>query len=65
MEIFRPTGMYGRWGWRGQVAYLAALLVMVPFMVTTPFTGFAARALADATVELTVAAGRIVAERPA
>jgi purine-cytosine permease-like protein len=37
--------MYGRWGWRGQVAYLVALLVMVPFMVTTPFTGFAARAL--------------------
>jgi nucleobase:cation symporter-1, NCS1 family len=44
-EIFRPAGMYGRWGWRGQVAYLVALLVMVPFMVTTPFTGFAAHAL--------------------
>jgi purine-cytosine permease-like protein len=44
-EIFRPDGMYGRWGWRGQVAYLVALLVMVPFMVTTPFTGFAAHAL--------------------
>ena len=44
-EIFRPTGMYGSWGWRGQVAYLVGLLVMVPFMVTTPFTGFAARAL--------------------
>jgi purine-cytosine permease-like protein len=44
-EIFRPAGMYGRWGWRGQVAYLVALLAMVPFMVTSPFTGFAARAL--------------------
>ena len=44
-EIFRPAGMYGRWGWRGQVAYLVALLVMVPFMVTSPFTGFAAHAL--------------------
>jgi len=44
-EIFRPTGMYGRWGWRGQVAYLVALLAMVPFMVTAPFTGFAAHAL--------------------
>ena len=44
-EIFRPAGMYGRWGWRGQVAYLVALLAMVPFMVTAPFTGFAAHAL--------------------
>ena len=92
------NSMYGRWGWRGQVAYLVALLVMVPFMVTSPFTGFAAHALggvdygparlrradlavldtdvlaagyasarrfpvADAAVELTVAAGRIVHER--
>ncbi len=46
-EIFNPYGMYGRWGWRGQVAYLVALAVMVPFMVTTPFIGFAAAALGN------------------
>ena len=44
-EIFRADGIYGRWGWRGQAAYGIALLAMVPFMVTTPFTGFAATAL--------------------
>lgn len=44
-EIFRPDGIYGRWGWRGNLAYVVSLAVMVPFMVTTPFTGFAAAAL--------------------
>ena len=44
-EIFKPQGSYGRWGWRGQVSYLVALAVMVPFMVTTPFTGSIAAAL--------------------
>lgn len=51
-EIFRPDGMYGRWGWRGQAAYGLALLAMTPFMVTAPFTGPAARAFGgvDATI---------------
>jgi len=44
-EIFKPQGIYGRWGWRGQVSYLVALAVMVPFMVTSPFTGSLAAAL--------------------
>jgi purine-cytosine permease-like protein len=44
-EIFRPDGIYGRWGWRGNLAYGASLAVMAPFMVTAPFTGFAAKAL--------------------
>jgi purine-cytosine permease-like protein len=44
-EIFNPNGIYGRWGWRGQVAYIVALLVMVPFMVTTPFVGSIAASL--------------------
>jgi NCS1 family nucleobase:cation symporter-1 len=38
-EIFNPSGMYGRWGWRGNAAYLATLAIMVPFFVTSPFTG--------------------------
>ena len=53
-EIFRPDGIYGRWGWRGQCAYAVALLAMVPFMVTTPFTGFAAAALGGVDYSLFV-----------
>jgi purine-cytosine permease-like protein len=41
-EIFNPRGIYGRWGWRGNLAYMIGILVMVPFMVTVPFTGFLA-----------------------
>ncbi len=44
-EIFRRDGIYGRWGWRGNLAYAISLAAMVPFMVTAPFTGFAAHAL--------------------
>lgn len=43
-EIFNPRGIYGRWGWRGTTAYLVGIVVMIPFMVTTPFTGFLAAA---------------------
>jgi purine-cytosine permease-like protein len=53
-EIFNPRGMYGRWGWRGNLAYLVGLLVMVPFMVTTPFTGSAAAALGGADYSMFV-----------
>jgi nucleobase:cation symporter-1, NCS1 family len=44
-EIFNPRGIYGRWGWRGNTAYVVGVLIMVPFMVTTPFTGFLAKQL--------------------
>ncbi len=44
-EIFKPDGIYGRWGWRGNLAYLVALAAMGPFMVTVAFTGPAATAL--------------------
>ncbi len=57
-EIFRPDGMYGRWGWRGQAAYGLALAAMVPFMVTTPFTGWAARALGG--IDGTIFVGLVV-----
>lgn len=46
-ELFKPAGIYGRWGWRGNAAYLAGLLAMVPFFVTTPYTGPIARRLAS------------------
>lgn len=60
-EIFNPNGIYGRWGWRGVSAYIIALLAMVPFMVTAPFTGFIASAAGSVDysvfVGLPVAAG--------
>ncbi|GAB3853402.1 cytosine permease [Nocardioides maradonensis] len=46
-EIFNPRGMYGRWGWNGIAAYLLSTAIMVPFFVTTPFTGFIAHRLGD------------------
>ncbi|MFD6517745.1 purine-cytosine permease family protein [Rhodococcus sp. NPDC060176] len=44
-ELFRPTGIYGMWGWRGTTAYAVGIIAMIPFMVTTPFVGFAASRL--------------------
>jgi len=38
-EIFNPHGIYGRWGWRGLVAYLLGFLAMLPFAETELFTG--------------------------
>jgi purine-cytosine permease-like protein len=32
-EIFNPTGIYGRWGWNGIIAYLLGFFAMTPFMV--------------------------------
>jgi purine-cytosine permease-like protein len=44
-EIFNPAGIYGRWGWRGNVAYVVTLAIMAPFFVTTPFVGPIAKRL--------------------
>jgi purine-cytosine permease-like protein len=41
-EIFKPDGMYHRWGWRGLTAYWIAFAAMIPFMSTAVFTGFIA-----------------------
>ncbi|MGH3499130.1 MAG: purine-cytosine permease family protein [Nocardioidaceae bacterium] len=30
-EIFNPHGIYGRWGWRGILAYLIGFAAMIPF----------------------------------
>jgi nucleobase:cation symporter-1, NCS1 family len=44
-EIFNPHGMYGRWGWRGITAYLVGFAAMLPFLSTSKYTGFVAKAL--------------------
>jgi len=53
-EIFNPRGIYGRWGWRGQLAYALGLATMVPFFVTTPFIGPIADRLGDVDYSLFV-----------
>ncbi|MDQ6522609.1 cytosine permease [Nocardioides sp. LHD-245] len=32
VEIFKPDGIYGLWGWRGLVSYLFGLLALAPFV---------------------------------
>jgi nucleobase:cation symporter-1, NCS1 family len=50
-EIFNPNGIYGRWGWRGIVAYLAGFLVMTPFFaVGTAYVGWVAQKLNGADI---------------
>ena len=50
-EIFKPDGMYGRWGWRGIVAYLLGFAAMTPFFsVGTLYEGFIAKALDGADI---------------
>jgi NCS1 nucleoside transporter family len=50
-EIFNPHGMYGRWGWRGILAYLIGFAAMTPFFsVGTLYKGVAAKALGGADI---------------
>lgn len=52
-EIFKPNGIYGRWGWHGIIAYLVGFAVMIPFFsVGTLFVGPAAHALGGADISL-------------
>ncbi len=52
-EIFKPDGIYGRWGWRGIIAYLVGFVAMIPFFsVGTLFEGWIAHALDGADISL-------------
>jgi purine-cytosine permease-like protein len=52
-EIFNPNGMYGRWGWRGIVAYLVGFGAMTPFFVIGSwYTGFIGKDLNGTDVSL-------------
>jgi nucleobase:cation symporter-1, NCS1 family len=53
-EIFNPRGMYGKWNWRGLIAYLVGFLVMIPFFSTGLYTGLIARALGGADIAMLV-----------
>lgn len=49
-EIFKPTGMYHRWGWRGLSAYWIGFFAMAPFMSTSLYTGVVANNLGGADI---------------
>ena len=53
-EIFRPEGIYGRWGWRGILSYLVGFVAMVPFFSTGLFSGWVANAAHGADFSLFV-----------
>ncbi|MEZ0049191.1 NCS1 family nucleobase:cation symporter-1 [Mycobacterium sp. MAA66] len=39
VDIFRPDGIYGRWSWRGLMAYVVGMVSMVPFVSLSFYTG--------------------------
>jgi NCS1 nucleoside transporter family len=53
-EIFNPHGMYGRWNWRGLLAYGIGFAVMIPFFSTEHYRGPVARALNGADLAMLV-----------
>jgi NCS1 family nucleobase:cation symporter-1 len=53
-EIFNPAGMYGRWNWRGLLAYGVGFAAMIPFFSTGLYTGVVARALGKADIAMLV-----------
>jgi purine-cytosine permease-like protein len=53
-EIFKPDGIYGRWGWRGIVSYLVGFVAMTPFFSTEHYSGWVAQAAHGADYSLFV-----------
>jgi NCS1 family nucleobase:cation symporter-1 len=53
-EIYNPDGIYGRWGWRGMIAYILGFAAMVPFFVTSFYTGPIASMLGGADISFAV-----------
>ncbi|GHG51306.1 transporter membrane subunit [Sinomonas cellulolyticus] len=52
-EIFKPNGIYGRWGWPGIISYLVGFVVMIPFFSAGKlFVGPIAEALDGADLSL-------------
>jgi len=53
-EIFKPDGIYGRWGWRGIISYLVGFGAMLPFFSTGLYSGWVANAAHGADYSLFV-----------
>jgi nucleobase:cation symporter-1, NCS1 family len=57
-EIFKPDGMYGRWGWRGLVAYIVGFGASAPFWVVGSwYVGPVARMLSNSDISFFVGLG--------
>src|SRR5579863_1494811 len=53
-EIFNPNGMYGRWNWRGLLAYALGFAAMIPFFSTDEWRGPIAQALGGADIAMLI-----------
>ena len=53
-EIFNPNGIYGRWSWRGLLAYVVGFAAMIPFLSTSFYVGPAAEAMNGADISFIV-----------
>jgi purine-cytosine permease-like protein len=53
-EIFNPRGIYGRWNWRGLVAYATGFVVMIPFFSSGLYTGPIANVLGGADIAMLI-----------
>jgi NCS1 nucleoside transporter family len=52
-EIFKPRGIYGRWGWRGIVSYLVGFAAMIPFFhIPGLWVGFVSQAMNGVDISL-------------
>jgi NCS1 family nucleobase:cation symporter-1 len=52
-EIFKPDGIYKRWGWAGIGAYVIGFVAMIPFFdVTGVFTGPVSHAMGGVDISL-------------
>ena len=58
-EIFVPGGLYGTWSRRGLIAYVVGVIAMIPFVVTSAYTGPVADLLGG--VDVSFAVGLVVA----
>ena len=53
-EIFNPRGIYGRWSWRGLLAYGVGFAAMIPFFSTSHYKGVIAQQLGGADLAMLV-----------
>lgn len=53
-EIFNPHGIYGRWSWRGLLAYAVGFAAMIPFFSTAHYKGPIAVELGGADLAMLV-----------
>ncbi|HEV7184386.1 MAG: purine-cytosine permease family protein [Actinomycetales bacterium] len=53
-EILKPNGLYGRWAWRGVLAYSIGFLAMIPFFSVSFYVGPIAQLMGGADFSFVV-----------